>query len=111
MVVDYWLINGVPYYYNTGISGFVVKDLDEATTYEVVLKEKEIVYYKVTCDSCTFNGKSSGYVAAGTRINVDGNGNCYGDFYIGGAMIADDKYNVTVTINKDTTITFYAVIN
>lgn len=111
MVVDYWLINGVPYYYNTGVSGFVVKDLDEATTYEVVLKEKPITYYKVTCNSCNFGGKTSGYVAAGTKITVKGNTNTYGDFYIGGTKIADDKYSITVTITSNTTITFYAVIN
>jgi hypothetical protein len=111
MEVDYWMINGVPYYYDADISGFVVENLDETTTYEVVLKEKEIVYYKVTCNGCNFGGKTSGYVAAGTQITVKGNTNTYGDFYIGGTRIADDKYNVTVTINKDTTITFYAVIN
>ncbi len=36
--VDYWLINGVPYFYNYPVSAFVVVNQDATTEYEVVLK-------------------------------------------------------------------------
>jgi len=51
-MVDYWLINGVQYHYGTGVTSFVVEQLDEATTYEVVLKEKPITYYTKQVKSC-----------------------------------------------------------
>ncbi len=38
--VDYWLINGVPYYYSRTVRSFKVYDLNEATEYEVVLKKE-----------------------------------------------------------------------
>lgn len=111
-VVDYWLINGVPYFYNTGVSSFIVEDLDQTTVYEVVLKDKEITYYKVTCDYCSFNGKTSGYVAAGSTITVKGDGNISGYFTINGVRDSQ-KYirSITLEINQDTEVEFFVIIN
>lgn len=111
-VVDYWLINGVPYFYNTGVTSFIVEDLDETTVYEVVLKDKEVTYYKVTCIDCSFSGKTSGYVAAGSTITVKGNGSISGYFEINGVRDSQ-KYikSITLTINQDTKIEFFVIIN
>ncbi len=38
--IAYWLINGVPYYFDDTVEAFTVVDLDETTVYEVVLEEK-----------------------------------------------------------------------
>lgn len=38
--IAYWLINGVPYYFDNTVEEFTVADLDETTVYEVVLEEK-----------------------------------------------------------------------
>lgn len=37
--LDYWTINGVPYYYGSTVTAFTVQELDEATVYEAVLRE------------------------------------------------------------------------
>ena len=112
-VVDYWLINGVPYYYNSSVNSFIVKDLDETTVYEVVLKDKPVTYYKVTCDDCNFNGKTSGYVEAGKTITVEASYyKDYGYFYINGTKYNSSyKHSITITVNEDMDIEFYAVIN
>lgn len=81
--VDYWLINGVKYEFAKDVTKFKVEDLDEATTYEVVLKGQKkttqrdpspTVYYTVTCHNCSFSGGgksgTSGKVPAGTKITV-----------------------------------------
>ncbi|MBQ6890065.1 MAG: hypothetical protein IJN53_03510 [Oscillospiraceae bacterium] len=110
--VDYWLINGVPYFYNAGVTSFTVENLDETTVYEVVFKDKSVTNYKVTCRFCTFSGKTSGYVAAGSTITVKGDGNISGYFVING--VRDSKNyisSITLEINQDTEIDFYAIIN
>lgn len=111
-VVDYWLINGVPYFYNTGVTSFIVEDLDETTVYEVVFKDKAITYYKVTCDYCSFNGRTSDYVAAGSTITVTGDGSISGYFVINGVRDSQ-KYirSITLTINQDTNVEFFVIIN
>ena len=111
--VDYWLINGVPYYYNTGIISFVVEDLDEATTYEVVLKDLPITYYKVTCRFCTFNGNVTGYVPAGMTVTfiADGSSSADARFYVNGALVAEYVKSITLQINSDTYVEAYAIIN
>lgn len=110
-IIDYWLINGVPYYYNGDVSSFIVEDLDEATTYELILKDKPITYYRVTCSGCTFNGISGGLVAAGTTIYASCNGGAYAHFYVNGGAYASEVKGVSVTINSDTYIEAYAIIN
>ena len=112
-VVDYWLINGVPYYYNSIVSSFIVEDLDETTVYEVVLKDKPVTYYKVECEDCNFNGKTSGYVEAGKTITVEASYyKDYGYFYINGTKYNSGyKHSITVTVNEDMDIEFQAVIN
>ncbi len=112
-VVDYWLINGVPYYYNSTVSSFIVKDLDETTVYEVVLKDKPVTYYKVECEDCNFNGKTSGYVEAGKTITVEASYyKDYGYFYINGTKYnSSTKHTITITVNENMDIEFYAVIN
>ncbi len=110
-IIDYWLINGVPYYYNGDVSSFIVEDLDEATTYELVLKDKPIIYYQVTCSGCTFNGISSGRVAAGTTIYASCNGGLPANFYVNGGTYASGVSGISVTINSDTYIEAYAIIN
>ena len=87
--VDYWKINDVPYHFNNQVISFIVENLDEATVYEVVLKEIEVQeskpqqsskpskveqsepeeseeyedpfegYYKVECIRCNFPGAKS----------------------------------------------------
>ena len=111
-MVDYWIINGVPYRYSSNVTSFVVEDLDEATTYEVVLKDIPITYYRVTCEgSCNFDGKKEGYVAAGTTIKVVSAGNYYCHFYVNGKLFASDVRSITIVINEDTHIEGYAIIN
>lgn len=39
--VDYWKINGVPYYFNKTVTAFTVENLDETTVYEVVFKKAD----------------------------------------------------------------------
>lgn len=87
--VDFWIINGIPYYYDRHVAGFTVYSLDETTVYEAVLKPKDVkstprptataaphvwqapevsskpepvVYYSVSCRNCTFSG--GGYSGA-----------------------------------------------
>ena len=111
-VVDHWKINGVPYYYNTGISSFVVEDLDEATEYEVVLKEKPVTYYKVTTSNCTYGGgNTSGTVAAGTKLTFTCNGGHPAKFYVNDVQVADNVKSITITINSNTHVAANAIIN
>lgn len=111
-MVDYWIINGVPYHYDANVKSFVVDHLDEATTYEVVLKDIPITYYRVTCEgSCNFDGKKEGYVAAGTTIKVVSAGNYSCDFYVNGKLFAGNVRSITIVINEDTRIEGYAIIN
>ena len=111
--VDYWLINGVPYYYNTGITSFTVEDLNEATTYEVVLKDIPITYYNVSCVNCTFNGNASGRVPAGTTLTFAfaDSTNTSARFYVNGALVAEYVRAITATITGDTYVEAYAIIN
>lgn len=39
--VDYWKINGVPYYFNKTVTAFTVENLDETTVYEVIFKKAD----------------------------------------------------------------------
>jgi len=39
--MDYWLINGVPYFFGGEITGFTVMGLDSAMVYEAVLRNKD----------------------------------------------------------------------
>ena len=110
-IIDYWLINGVPYHFGKDISSFIVEDLDETTTYEVVLKDKPITYYQVTCRFCSFNGVGSGLVAAGTTIYVSSNSGINSEFYVNGGLAAASATGIAVTINSDTYIEAYAIIN
>ena len=110
-MVDYWLINGVPYHYKANVTSFIVDHLDEGTTYEVVLKDIPITYYYVTCDGCTFDGMKEGYVAAGTTITVVARGNYTSRFYVNGKLYAEYVHKITIQINEDTVIECYAIIN
>jgi hypothetical protein len=110
-MVDYWLINGVPYHFKANVNSFIVDHLDEATTYEVVLKDIPITYYRVTCDGCTFDGKKEGYVAAGTTIKVMGNSGYASRFYINGQLYKEYVNYITIVINEDTRIECYQIIN
>ena len=111
-VIDHWIINGVPHYYGSTVNSFVVENLDETTEYEVVVKDKPITYYKLTCSSCSWNGKTSASVAAGTTVTITGNGGHVGTFYVNGSAVTD-KYakSVTLTIKSNTNVEFYATIN
>ena len=111
-VIDHWIINGVPHYYGSSVSSFVVENLYETTEYEVVLKDKPITYYKLTCSGCNWKGKSSASVAAGTTVTITCNGKDSGQFFVNGSAVTD-KYSksVTITIKSDTSVVFYATIN
>jgi len=39
--VDYWKINGVPYYFSKTVTAFTAENLDETTVYEVVFKKAD----------------------------------------------------------------------
>lgn len=108
--IDYWLINGVPYHTDKKVDSFVVENLDEATTYEAVVKEIPIVYYKVNCRFCTFSGRSSGSVAAGSTITVTGQGGHVGEFYVNGSYVGYGK-SIGIKIKGDTSVEFHADIN
>lgn len=124
--VDYWKINGVEYHFSNTVSKFIVIDLDEATEYEVVLKEVKpepepqtpaVTYYKVTCWGCTINGKTELSVPAGTSLTAVGDtSNAYYVFNINGANM-NDRWNGpfvkswTFTVNSDTHVEGYAIIN
>lgn len=115
-VLDYWKINGVEYHFANTVNSFIVKDLDEATEYEAVLKEKPITYYKVTCYGGTINGKTELWVPAGTTVTAVCNGGLYAEFCINGTMMNSkwkDPYTKqwTFTVNKDTHVDCYAIIN
>lgn len=112
-MVDYWLINGVKYDYSNSVNGFVVEGLDEATEYEVVLKE---IYYKVTCYGCTVNGKTELWVRPGTKLTAVADGGYYSVFWINDVQMNDrwdDPYvkQWTFTVNGDTHVDAYAIIN
>ena len=112
--VDYWLINGVEYHPNTTTTSIVVKNLNEATEYEVVVKEKPITYYRVTCYGCTVNGKTDLRVAAGTTVTANANGGYYSQFTINGESMNDrwsGKKSWTFTVTGDTHVEAYAIIN
>lgn len=135
--IDYWKINDIPYYYNRTVSSFVVEELDESTVYEVVLREEdaeptakptatpasteeewtpsptpteEPVMYRVTCMDCSFDGKTSGMVPAGTVITVVANHGT-GDFEVNDAPYVQDASAIAVTINGDTFIKYIEEIN
>lgn len=110
--VDYWLINGVQYHYNPAVTSFIVEDLNEATTYEAVLKDIPITYYNVKSSGCTFNGMTSSRVPAGTVLTFVGNDpNTVYEFYVNGALYADYKKSISVKITGDTVVYAYAIIN
>lgn len=39
--IDYWKINGVPYFFDREVEEFIVVNLDETTVYEVVLRHED----------------------------------------------------------------------
>lgn len=114
-VVDYWKINGVPYRYGSTVTQMVVENLDEATEYEVVLKEKGVTYYKVTTSGCTVNGKTETWVAAGTTVTAVAN-NGASEFYVNGVK-QNDKFNDplvtswTFTVTGDTYVEAMLIVN
>lgn len=115
-MVDYWKINGVEYHYGTALQSFVVKNLDEATEYEVVLKEIPVTYYKVTVHYGTINGKTELWVPAGTTLTAVCDSGFYAEFVINGVQ-QNDKWNDpyvkqwTFTVQGDTVVWCYAIIN
>ena len=112
-MVDYWIINGVKYDYSNTVNSFIVEGLNEATEYEVVLKE---IYYKVTCYGCTVNGKTELWVRPGTKLTAVANGGYYAEFYINDVQMNSkwrDPYvkQWTFTVKGDTHVEAYAIIN
>lgn len=135
MNIEYWLINGVPYYFNSYVSGFRVMDLKESTVFEPVFygvqpqtvrpadpvdpppSETPVTYYTVTCANSAFSGGgvsgSSGKVPAGTVITVwstvgeavDWTGNYKADFWNGAPS------SFSYTVNSDCYFKAWAVIN
>lgn len=106
--VDYWLINGVTY--DHALDSIVVKNLDEATTYEVVLKKDK--YYTVTCTNCSYKNKKSAKVKAGTKITVDGSTSSIGWYEVNGSHYSDTtNYKMSITVNKDLRIEYHPQIN
>ena len=114
-VVDYWKINGVPYRYGSTVNQMVVENLDEATEYEVVLKEKGVTYYKVTTSGCTVNGKTETWVPAGSTVTAVANSGA-SEFYVNGVKQNDklkDPYvsSWTFTVNSDTHVEAMLIVN
>jgi len=114
--VDYWKINGVEYHFTYTVDSFLVKNLDEATEYEVVLKEVPVVYYKVTISDGTINGKTELSVPAGTTLTAVCNGGHPAEFFINGVQQNDKRKDPNVkqwtfTVYQDTHVDCYAIIN
>lgn len=132
--VEGWLINGVLYTPNSTVKNFLVTELDEQTVYEVVFKGsapkktttdertpgEDMVYYRVSCNNCTFSGggysnASGGTVPAGTHITVYGGlyGNWYGSHT--GRYDADLKNghasSFGYTVNSDCSFTWKGDVN
>ena len=135
MNIEYWLINGVPYYFNSYVSGFRVMDLKESTVFEPVVygvqpqtarpadpvdpppSETPVTYYTVTCANSAFSGGgvsgSSGRVPAGTVITVwstvgeavDWTGNYKADFWNGAPS------SFSYTVNSDCYFKAWPVVN
>ena len=113
-VVDYWKINGVPYRYGSTVTYMVVENLDEATEFEVVVKEKPITYYHVTCTGCTVNGKTDLWVAAGTTVTATASSGYHYVFYINGTSMnnrGNGKLSWTFTVNGDTHVEAERIVN
>jgi len=68
------------------------------------------VYYNVSCSDCSYDGRTSGQVPAGTTITVKGNDG-YGLFEVNDSVYAKDKSSITLTINADTYIHYIQKIN
>lgn len=109
-VIDYWKINGVEYHITN--SSMIVEGLDESTEYEVVLKEKPVVYYTVTCLRCNSGGKTEIKVKAGDSITITGNSGKLGWWYIDDSQSINDApaASWTFKIDKNCTIEFWEVI-
>ena len=109
-VIDYWKINGVEYHITN--SSMIVEGLDESTEYEVVLKEKPVVYYTVTCLRCNSGGKTEIKVKAGDSITITGNSGKLGWWYIDDSQSINDApaASWTFKIDKNCTIEFWEII-
>ena len=116
------------------VNQFVVYSLDASMTYEPLFNKKEatptkkpkatekptdpqIKYVTVTCIKCkisggTYGGKTSAKVPVGTKINVTANENSSEVYWeINGSNIGKKGRTITRTINSNTTIEAFPVIN
>ena len=112
--IDYWIINGAPYYFNKTVTNFKVVDLSETTVFEVVLKEAAapVARVSISCINCTFSGggytnATSGSVPKGTSITVTGStdiGNP--QYWIINGSNKDYGKTFTYTVNVNTTFQY-----
>ena len=128
-----WKFDATEFYPATAVNDFIVRTLDTSMTYEPIFAgkaepkktqkptepEPETKYYTVKCSGCTFSGggysgASSGTVPAGTKITVTSsyNSSDISHWAINGNHDYDNtKKSFSRTINSNTTIVCYPVIN
>lgn len=94
--VDYWLINDVPYYFNRTVSSFIVRDLNETTVYEVVLKKENAPAStpKPTAKPTTAPTQAPVYTPEPTQAPIYYSVNCYGCTFSGGGYSGASSGNV-----------------
>ena len=128
-----WKFNGTEIYpKGATVKQFIVNTLDTSMTYEPLFGRAAtattkpsvtdapaptVKYVTVTCVKCkisggTYGGKTSAKVPAGTKITVTANENSSEVYWeINGSNIGKKGRSITRTINSNTTIEAFPVIN
>ena len=135
--ISYWKFDEAKLDFDTDVTQFIVRTLNVSKVYEPVFGAAKTTtnkteYYNVTCKGCTFSGggytnATSGKVPAGTQITVTNktgsglvqrweiNGTTLlatvGMPGVGREKVIVTNNTITRTINKDTTIQCWGVIN
>ena len=129
--VSGWKLDGTEFYPATTVNDFIVRTLDTSMTYEPIFASKAeakptkkptekpdpvVQYYTVSCKGCSFsgggyNGATSGSVPAGTKITVRSDYSEVNYWKVNGSRVDSDSKTITRTINSNTTVVCYSVIN
>ncbi len=90
--LDYWVINGVRFYFDTAVESFIVRDLTRSTTYAASISTR---YFTVSTSGCS--ASPSGRVAYGTTVTV--RANCDYPVWTQGHSGTDKSFTYVVTSN------------
>lgn len=90
--LDYWVINGVRFYFDTAVESFIVRDLTRSTTYAASISTR---YFTVSANGCSVS--PSGRVAYGTTVTV--RANCDYPVWTQGHSGTDKSFTYVVTSN------------